>query len=147
MVLWKGFCSVHERFTVEQIERARIEHPGVNVIVHPECRREVVAAADLDGSTEVIIAAIEAAPAGSTWAVGTEINLVRRLAAEHADKHIFCLDPIVCPCSTMYRVHPAYLCWLLENLVEGRVVNQISVDSGTRYWAGVALQRMLEIGA
>ncbi|MDQ2741580.1 MAG: quinolinate synthase NadA, partial [Chloroflexota bacterium] len=147
MVLWKGFCSVHERFTVEQIEQARVAYPGVRVIVHPECRREVVAASDLDGSTEVIIQAIEAAPAGTTWAVGTEINLVRRLAAEHPEQHIFCLDPIVCPCSTMYRIHPAYLLWVLDNLLAGRVVNRITVDERTRYWAGVALQRMLDIGA
>jgi quinolinate synthase len=147
MVVWKGFCSVHERFTVQQIDEARAEHPDITVIVHPECRREVVESADLDGSTEVIIAAIEAAPAGTKWAVGTEINLVRRLGAEHPDKMIFCLDPIVCPCSTMYRVHPAYLCWVLENLVEGTVVNQIAVDDRTRHWAGVALQRMLDIGA
>jgi quinolinate synthase len=146
MVLWKGFCSVHERFTVEQIEQARAEYPDVTVVVHPECHREVVAAADLDGSTEYIIKVIEQAPPGSTWAVGTEINLVRRLADEHPDKRIFCLDPIVCPCSTMYRIHPAYLCWVLENLVEGRVVNQITVDERTRYWARVALERMLEIG-
>jgi quinolinate synthase len=147
MVVWKGFCSVHERFNVEQIAKARAEHAGVTVIVHPECRREVVAAADLDGSTEVIVKAIDEAPAGSVWAVGTEINLVRRLAAKHPDKVIFCLDPIVCPCSTMYRIHPAFLCWLLENLVAGKVVNQITVDDRTRHWAGVALQRMLQIGA
>jgi quinolinate synthase len=147
MVLWKGFCSVHERFTVEQIERARAEHPDVRVIVHPECHRDVVAAADCDGSTEFIIKVIAEAAPGTTWAVGTEINLVRRLAEEHDDKTVFCLDPIVCPCSTMYRVHPAYLCWTLENLVEGRVVNQISVDSRTQHWARVALQRMLDVGA
>jgi quinolinate synthase len=147
MILWKGFCSVHERFTVEQIRRAREEYPGVTVIVHPECRREVVAAADLDGSTEVIVKALADAPAGGTWAVGTEINLVRRLASEHPDKTIFCLDPIVCPCSTMYRIHPAYLLWVLENLAEGRVVNRVAVDGRTRYWARVALDRMLELGA
>jgi quinolinate synthase len=147
IVLWKGFCSVHDRFTVEQIAEARARDPEVNVIVHPECRREVVAAADLDGSTEYIIRAIEEAPAGSRWAVGTEINLVRRLAAEHPDKLIFCLDPIVCPCSTMYRIHPAFLLWTLDNLIEGRIVNQIKVDERTRYWASVALERMLEIGA
>jgi quinolinate synthase len=147
MVLWKGFCSVHERFTAEQIEQARSEHPGVRVVVHPECRHEVVAAADEDGSTEYIIKAIEDSPAGAVWAVGTEINLVRRLAAEHPDKTIFCLDPIVCPCSTMYRVHPAYLLWVLDNLVAGQVVNRIEVDPRTRYWSRVALERMLEIGA
>ncbi len=146
IVLWKGFCSVHDRFTTAQIAQARADYPDVKVIVHPECRREVVAAADLDGSTEVIIQAIEAAPPGTTWAVGTEVNLVRRLAAEHPDQRIFCLDPIVCPCSTMYRIHPAYLCWVLENLVEGRVVNQVSVDPRTRYWSQVALERMLELG-
>jgi quinolinate synthase len=146
MVLWKGFCSVHERFTVEQIEQARAEYPGITIIVHPECHREVVAAADLDGSTEFIVKAIAEAPPGSSWAVGTEINLVRRLAAEHPDKLIFCLDPIVCPCSTMYRVHPAHLCWVLENLVEGRVANQITVDEQTAHWARVALQRMLDLG-
>jgi quinolinate synthase len=144
MVLWKGFCSVHERFTVEQIEQARRDYPGVNVLVHPECHREVVGAADDDGSTEYIIKVIAEAPAGSHWAVGTEINLVRRLAAEHPDKTIFCLDPVVCPCSTMYRIHPAYLAWALENLVQGTVVNRISVDDRTRYWARVSLQRMLD---
>lgn len=146
MVLWKGFCSVHERFTVAQIEQARAEHPDITVIVHPECHREVVAAADLDGSTELIVKVIEEAPAGSKWAVGTEVNLVRRLADAHPDKLIFCLDPIVCPCSTMYRIHPAYLCWVLENLVDGRIVNQISVDGHTRQWARIALQRMLDFG-
>lgn len=147
MVVWKGFCSVHERFTVEQIEEARRDVPGVNVIVHPECRHEVVAASDYDGSTEVIIKVIEGAAPGTVWAVGTEINLVRRLAAENPDKQIFCLDPIVCPCSTMYRIHPAFLLWVLDNLIDGAVVNQISVDERTRYWAHVALQRMLDVGA
>ena len=147
MILWKGFCSVHDRFTVEQIGQARATYPDVTVIVHPECRHEVVAASDMDGSTELIIKAIEAAPAGTTWAVGTEINLVRRLAAENPDKAIFCLDPIVCPCSTMYRVHPAYLLWVLDKLLQGEVVNRISVDERTGYWARVALQRMLDFGA
>ena len=147
MVLWKGFCSVHERFTLEQIEQARAQYPDITVVVHPECHREVVAAADCDGSTEFIIKVVEQAPAGSKFAVGTEINLVRRLAEEHPDKLIFCLDPIVCPCSTMYRVHPAHLCWALENLAEGHVVNQITVDGTTRHWARVALQRMLDLGA
>jgi quinolinate synthase len=147
MVLWKGFCSVHERFTVEQIEAARRDYPGITVLVHPECRRDVVAASDLDGSTEYIIKVIEEAPEGSQFAVGTEINLVRRLQEEHPDKLIFCLDPILCPCSTMYRVHPAYLCWALENLAEGNVVNRITVDPDTRHWAHVALDRMLQLGA
>lgn len=147
MILWKGFCSVHDRFTVEQIEQARMTYPDVTVIVHPECRHEVVAASDMDGSTELIIKAIESASPSTTWAVGTEINLVRRLAAENPDKNIFCLDPIVCPCSTMYRVHPAYLLWVLDKLLQGEVVNRISVDERTRYWAHIALQRMLDFGA
>jgi quinolinate synthase len=146
-ILWKGFCSVHERFTLDQIADARRDYPGITVIVHPECRHEVVDAADVDGSTELIVKVIEDAPAGSMFAVGTEINLVRRLQAEHPDKLIFCLDPVVCPCSTMYRIHPAYLCWVLENLVQGTVVNRISVDERTRHWARVALDRMLTLGA
>ena len=145
VILWKGHCSTHQRFSVAQIERARAEHPGVNVIVHPECSREVVAAADASGSTERIIQAIAAAPAGSVWGVGTEINLVNRLASEHPDKTVFCLDPVVCPCSTMYRIHPAYLAWTLEELVAGRVVNRVAVDAETREWSLVALERMLAL--
>jgi quinolinate synthase len=145
LILWRGWCSVHARFTVAQIERARREHPGVTVIVHPECRREVVAAADLDGSTELILETIAAAPAGSRWAVGTEINMVNRLAAEHPDKRIFCLDPVICPCSTMYRIHPAYLAWVLEALLDGQVMNQIVVPDGVKASARVALDRMLSL--
>jgi quinolinate synthase len=144
-ILWRGWCSVHTRFTVDQIQQARAEHPGVSVIVHPECPREVVEAADFAGSTEQISQVIAEAPSGTEWAVGTEINLVRRLAAEMKDKLIWCLDPVICPCSTMYRIHPAYLCWVLEALVEGRVVNQVRVDPSTAHWARVALDRMLEI--
>ncbi|HQC93825.1 MAG TPA: quinolinate synthase NadA, partial [Microbacteriaceae bacterium] len=127
VILWHGFCSVHKRFTVEQIERARAEHPGVRVIVHPECPMPVVDAADEYGSTDYISKAIAAAPAGSTFAIGTEINLVQRLAAQYPQHEIFCLDPVVCPCSTMYRIHPGYLAWVLEELVAGRVVNRIEV--------------------
>ena len=145
VILWKGYCSVHARFSVEQIERARAEHPGLNVIVHPECRLEVVQAADSAGSTEFIIDTITAAPAGTVWAVGTEINLVNRLNAELPDKEIFCLDPVVCPCSTMYRVHPAYILWTLEHLVEGEVVNQITVEPRQAREAIVALDRMLAV--
>ena len=145
LILWKGWCSVHTRFTVEQIERARREHPEVSVIVHPECRREVVEAADADGSTERIIETIGRAAPGSTWAVGTEINLVNRLARAHPDKRVFCLDPVICPCSTMYRIHPAYLAWVFERLVEGEVVNRIRVDEETRNDALVALERMLAV--
>ncbi len=145
VILWKGYCSVHARFSVEQIETARAEHPGVNVIVHPECRLEVVQAADSAGSTEFIIDTITAAPAGTVWAVGTEINLVNRLNAELPDKEIFCLDPVVCPCSTMYRVHPSYILWTLEHLVEDEVVNQITVDPTVAREALVALDRMLAV--
>ena len=145
IILWKGYCSTHMRFSVEQIEQARADYPGINVIVHPECRHEVVEAADMYGSTEFIIQQIEQAAAGSQWAVATEINLVHRIAQEHPDKFIFCLDPIVCPCSTMYRIHPAYMAWVLEALLEGKVLNQVRVDEDIVYWARVALQRMLAL--
>jgi quinolinate synthase len=147
IILWKGYCSTHMRFSVQQIEKARADYPDIRVIVHPECRREVVAAADLYGSTEYIIQQIENAPAGAKWAVGTEINLVHRIAQEHPDQFIFCLDPIVCPCSTMYRIHPAYVAWVLEELLEGQVINQVSVDEETAHWARVALERMLSLAA
>ena len=145
VILWKGYCSVHARFSVDQIAKARAEHPGVNVIVHPECRLEVVQASDFDGSTEYIIDMITAAPAGTTWAVGTEINLVRRLQARMREKTIFCLDPIICPCSTMYRIHPAYMLWALEHLDRGEIVNEIVVDSNVREHALIALDRMLAV--
>jgi quinolinate synthase len=145
IILWKGYCTTHMRFNVQQIAKARAEYPGIKILVHPECRHEVVKAADLYGSTEYIIQQIEQAPAGSQWAVATEINLVHRLAKEHPEQFIFCLDPIVCPCSTMYRIHPAYLAWVLEGLVEGNVINQVSVDDDTVYWARVALERMLAV--
>ncbi|HEY7036150.1 MAG TPA: quinolinate synthase NadA, partial [Thermomicrobiales bacterium] len=139
LVLWRGWCSVHARFTVAQIEAARRAHPGISIIVPPECRREVVDAADLDGSTERILEAISTSPSGSAWAVGTEINMVNRLAAAHPDKRIFCLDPVICPCSTMYRIHPAYLAWVLEALVRGEVVNEITVSESVKASARVAL--------
>lgn len=145
IILWKGYCTTHMRFNLQQIEKARAEYPGVKVLVHPECRQEVVAAADLYGSTEYIIEQIERAPTGSQWAVATEINLVHRLAQEHPEQLIFCLDPIVCPCSTMYRIHPAYLAWVLEALVRDEVINQVSVDQETAQWARVALERMLAL--
>ena len=147
LILWRGWCSVHARFTVAQIVKARREYPNINVIVHPECRREVVAAADLDGSTEFILETMASAPAGSQWAVGTEINMVNRLAAEHPDKLIFCLDPVICPCSTMYRIHPAYLAWVLEALVAGEVLNEIAVPEHVKAAARVALGRMLALPA
>jgi quinolinate synthase len=143
VLLWHGFCSVHKRFTVGQIDEARRTHPGVHVIVHPECPMPVVDAADSAGSTDFIVKAIQAAPAGSTFAIGTEVNLVQRLAAEYPQHTIFCLDPVVCPCSTMYRIHPGYLAWVLEELVAGRVVNRIEVDDSVAVPARVALERML----
>jgi quinolinate synthase len=146
VLLWQGHCSVHVRFKTEQITKARAEHPGCKVVVHPESPEPVVDAADADGSTSFIIDYIRNGEPG-TYAVGTEINLVHRLHEEFKDegKTVFCLDPIVCPCATMYRIHPAYLAWVTESLVEGRVVNQIKVDDETREWAMVALERMLEI--
>jgi quinolinate synthase len=143
VILWHGFCSVHKRFTVDQIAAARASHPGVRVIVHPECPMAVVDAADAAGSTDFIVKAIQAAPAGSTFAIGTEINLVQRLAAEYPQHEIFCLDPVVCPCSTMYRIHPGYLAWVLEELVAGRVVNRIAVPADVADPARLALERML----
>ena len=145
VILWAGHCSVHQRFTPHQIDEARAKHPGVTVIVHPECRWETVQASDLNGSTEFIAKTIGSAPAGTTFAVGTEINLVSRLAKENPDKTVFCLDPVVCPCSTMYRVHPAYLAWTIESLAEGRIVNQIAVPEEIAGPAKLALDRMLAI--
>jgi quinolinate synthase len=144
-ILWKGHCSVHKRFTVEQIAKARAEYPEVQVLVHPECELEVVQASDFYGSTEYIIKTVEASPAGSVWAIGTEINLVSRLAHEHPDKTIFCLDAQICPCSTMYRIHPTFLLWVLENLVQGNVVNEVIVPEKTKLFARLALDRMLSL--
>ena len=145
VILWHGFCSVHKRFTVEQIALARKRHAGIRIIVHPECTMEVVDAADASGSTDYICKAIEAAPSGSAFAVGTEINLVRRLANEHPDKTIHCLDSIICPCSTMYRIHPSYLAWVLESLGKGRVLNRIAVPEAIARDARLALERMLAL--
>ena len=145
VILWQGHCSVHTRFNVAQIEEARQKYPEVNVVVHPECFAEVVQAADFNGSTEYIIKVIEEAPAGSVWAVGTEISLVNRIAQENPDKTVFCLDSVVCPCSTMYRIHPAYLSWVLDGMNAGVVVNQIKVDDATRFEARIALDRMLSV--
>ena len=143
VVLWNGFCSVHKRFTVAQIDKARAEFEGVRVIVHPESPMEVVDAADEYGSTDYIRKAVMAATEPTTFAIGTEINMVQRLAAEFSQHNIFCLDPVVCPCSTMYRIHPGYLAWVLERLVAGEVVNQIVVDDKVAEGAKVALERML----
>ena len=145
MILWKGHCSVHGRFTEGVVDELRIKHPGINILVHPECTHEVVLKADLVGSTEFIIKTIEAAPAGSVWAIGTELNLVKRLADLHTDKTIVFLDRNVCYCSTMNRIDLPHFVWALENLVAGNVVNQITVDPETEKDALVALQRMLDL--
>jgi quinolinate synthase len=138
---------VHGRFSAEVVDELRAKIPDVQVLVHPECKHEVVTKADLVGSTEFIIKTIEAAPAGSSWAIGTELNLVQRLADAHPDKNIVFLDRTVCYCSTMNRIDLPHLVWALENLVAGNVVNQIQVDPETEKWALVALQRMLDLPA
>ena len=143
--LWKGHCSVHQRFRPEHVERVRKTHPGIRVIAHPECSWEVCQAADEVGSTEHILKRIVEASPGSAWAVGTEIHMIRRLAREHPDQVIVSLDDCVCMCSTMFRISPQHLCWTLENLCSGQVVNRISVDPETKRWALDALNRMLEI--
>jgi quinolinate synthase len=145
MLLWKGHCSVHQRFRPEHVAAFRAEHPDGIVIAHPECSHELCAVADQVGSTDFIIRAVAEAPAGSTIAVGTEIHLVNRLDAETPDKTVVSLDPLICPCSTMFRIDAPHLCWVLEELVAGRVPNQIIVDPDTAEWAKVALERMLEI--
>jgi quinolinate synthase len=145
MVLWRGHCSVHGRFTKSCVDEARMRVPGVNVLVHPECRYEVVTAADHIGSTEQIIATVANAPAGSAWAIGTELNLVRRLANAHPDKEIMFLDRTVCYCSTMNRIDLPHLVWALEELVAGRVPNQITVDAEVARYARVALDQMLAL--
>ena len=144
-LLWKGHCSVHQRFTPAHISVFREANPDGLVVVHPECDHRTVVAADRVGSTDFIIREVEAAPAGSVLAIGTEIHLVQRLAAEHPDKTIVSLDPLICPCSTMFRIDAAHLCWVLESLVRGEVVNRITVDDETKDWAKVALERMLAI--
>ena len=145
MILWKGHCSVHGRFALESVVDVRERVPGVNVLVHPECRHDVVTAADYVGSTEFIIKTLDAAPSGSAWAIGTELNLVKRLALAHPDKQVVFLDRTVCFCSTMNRIDLPHLVWSLENLVAGNVVNRIEVDPDVAHWARVALDRMLAL--
>jgi len=145
LLLWRGWCSVHQRFTPEHVAAFRAQYPEGEVIVHPECAHEVVELADRTGSTERILEWVEAAPAGSTFGIGTEIHMVQRLAAEHPDRAVVSLDPLVCPCSTMFRIDAPHLAWCLERLVAGEPVNEIRVDPETATWARVALQRMLDI--
>lgn len=144
-ILWKGHCSVHQRFTVAQIEKARAENPNVKILVHPECPLDVVQTSDYNGSTEYIIKTVQASSPGSAWAIGTEINLVSRLAKENPDKSIACLDPQICPCSTMYRIHPSFLLVQLERLVRGEVTNVIRVPEPTAEFARKALAQMLRL--
>jgi quinolinate synthase len=143
--LWRGHCSVHQRFRSEHVERTRAKYPGIRVIVHPECSWEVCQLADDVGSTEYILKCVVESPPGSQWAVGTEIHLVCRLAKEHPDRFVVSLDDCVCMCSTMFRISPQHLCWVLESLVAGQVVNRVSVDPETKRWARLALDKMLEI--
>ncbi len=147
VILWKGHCSVHLRFLPEHVDQVRARYPGIQVIVHPECRLEVCQKADGMGSTERLLKIIRDAPAGSMFAVGTEIHLVNRMGREFAEqgKKVITLDDSGCLCTTMFRISPQHLCWVLENLVEGNVVNRIVVRDEVKHWARVALDRMLEI--
>ncbi len=146
-LLWKGHCSVHQRFRPEHIDAVRSEHPDVEIVVHPECAHDVVTMADRVGSTERILEWVDAAPAGAVIAVGTEIHMVKRMANAHPDKTIVSLDPLICPCSTMFRIDEPHLACTLEAIVGGAPVNRIAVDDDVAYWARVALQRMLELTA
>ena len=144
-LLWQGHCSVHQRFRPEHVAAFRAEYPNGEVIVHPECAHEVVELADKVGSTEKILHWVEEAPAGSVLGIGTEIHMVHRMRDEHPELTVTSLDPLVCPCSTMFRIDAPHLAWVLDNLVDGTVVNQITVPGDTAHWARVALQRMLDI--
>jgi quinolinate synthase len=145
LILWRGHCSVHGRFKPWHVDKIRQEIPGVQVLVHPECMREVVEISDLDGSTSFIIKTVENAPSGSKWAIGTEVNLVNRLQQRFPDKEIRLLAPDLCMCATMYRIAPQNLAWAMDNLVNGVVVNEIVVDDETKHFAGVALERMINL--
>jgi quinolinate synthase len=149
VILWKGHCSVHQRFLPSHVDQVRAKYPGIQVIVHPECRWEVCQKADALGSTERLIKLVEDAPEGSMFAIGTEIHLVNRLARQFAPlgKKVITLDDTGCLCTTMYRISPQHLAWALENLEQGRVVNQIKVRDDVKYWARVALDRMLDVKA
>ncbi len=145
LILWRGHCSVHGRFKPWHVDKVRDEVPGIQVLVHPECIREVVEKSDLDGSTSFIIKTVENAPSGSKWAIGTEVNLVNRLAQRFPDKDIRLLAPDLCMCATMYRIAPQNVAWAIENLVHGNVVNEIVVDGETKHFASVALERMISL--
>jgi quinolinate synthase len=144
-VLWKGHCSVHALFRPEHVDQVRQKYPGMKVIVHPECTWEVVQKSDLAGSTAYIVKTVKSAPPGSQWAIGTEVHLINRLKNQHPEQKVIVLSDCQCLCTTMYRIDLPHLCWTLDNLLEGKVVNEIRVDDQTRKWAIVALQRMLAI--
>jgi quinolinate synthase len=145
VILWKGHCSVHQMFRPEHVESFRKQHPGIKILVHPECPREVNDLADVSGSTGTIIETIRNSAPGTKWAVGTELHLVNRLKAEHPEQEIHFLSPVVCMCATMYRIDLPHLCWTLENLRDGHPVNKIEVDEETSKWSLVALERMLAV--
>src|SRR4029078_3364306 len=145
LILWRGHCSGHGRVQPWHVDKVRKDIPGVQVLVHPECMREVVDMSDLDGSTSFITKTSETSPSGSKWAVGTEVNLVSRLQQRFPDKEIHLLAPDLCMCATMYRIAPQNLAWAIENLLEGNVVNEIAVDAETKHFANVALKRMIEL--
>ena len=145
VILWEGHCSVHQMFRAEHVHQFREQHPGIQILVHPECMQEVNDLADISGSTGKLIETVRAAPAGTRWAIGTELHLVNRLKSEHPDQEIHFLSPIVCMCATMHRIDLAHLCWSLENLLAGHPVNQILVDDETARWARVSLERMLQV--
>ncbi|QDU73251.1 Quinolinate synthase A [Bremerella volcania] len=147
VILWQGHCSVHQMFKKEHVDAFRRNHPGIKILVHPECMREVNEIADVSGSTGKIIETVRKAPAGTKWAIGTELHLVNRLKKEHPEQEIHFLSPVVCMCATMYRIDLAHLCWSLENLAAGTPVNEIYVDDETAKWSRVALERMLEVSA
>ncbi len=145
LILWKGHCSVHQMFQPAHVDYFRKQYPGIQVIVHPECHEDVVNKADLVGSTEFIIRTVKAAPAGTSWAVGTELNLVNRLKREETGKKVYFLSSTVCQCATMYRIDAPHLCWAMENLAQGHVVNRITVPEDEKTWAKIALDRMMAL--
>ena len=145
VVLWKGHCSVHQMFRAEHVHQFRERHPGIRILVHPECPQEVNDLADISGSTSKIMKTVEAAPAGTKWAIGTELHLVNRLKKDHPDQEIHFLSPVVCMCATMYRIDLAHLAWSIENLIAGSVVNEIQVDPEIARYSMIALERMLEV--
>lgn len=145
VILWKGHCSVHQMFRASHVEQFRQKIPGVKILVHPECMQEVNDIADISGSTSKIIDTVKKAPAGTKWAIGTELHLVNRLKQEHPEQEIHFLSPVVCMCATMYRIDLAHLCWSLENLVNGTIVNRIEVDPDVARWSLIALERMLQV--